>query len=203
MRSIRIALAVLAVSLVAGAATAHAAPTGNYWLPHANCYADGAVSTTMWLDKIGLGPQRVGYNLWFYDLDRRAYTLQTGWHTWNLGYGPLATPLQDYRRVPRARYLIYAELGWDVGSGWAKVGTWAGSYLTGGDYFGIQERFCRATPDLQVVSGGCNTFGGVVACASRAGGRRVRQPTTRAGVARLQAALPLRRALPPPPPRSR
>ena len=202
----RLATAAVVVGVLAGAATAEAAQTGNYWAPHANCYTDGVASTTIWLDKIGLGPQHVGYNLHFYDLDRGRYTLSTGWHVWNLGYGRLATPLKDYRRVPQARYRIYAEIGWNLGYGWGVAGVWAGSYVTGGDYFGIQESFCRATPQLQVVGGNCNSFGGVVACASRAGtsaGRRIRVPSGRAGIERLQRSRHtrrlMRRDLPAPP----
>ena len=198
--------AVVVAGLLTGAATAQAAQTGTYWAPHANCYSNGVASTTMWLDKIGLAPQQVGYNLHFYDLDRGRVTQSTGWQVFNLGYGRLATPLKDSRYVVQGRYRIYAEIGWNLGSGWGIAGVWAGSYLTGGDYFGIQESFCRATPQLQVVGGNCNSFGGVMACASRAeaaSGRRVRAPRGRAGIERLQRSRHthrlMRRSVPAPP----
>jgi hypothetical protein len=194
----RLVIAAVVAGLLAFSATAEAAQTGTYWAPHANCYTNGVASTTIWLDKIGLGPQQVGYNLHFYDLDRGRYTFSTGWQVWNLGYGRLATPLKDYRPVQQGRYWIYAEIGWNLGSGWGVAGAWAGSYLTGGDYFGIQESFCRATPQLQVVGGSCNSFGGVVACASRVeapAGKRVRAPRGRAGIERLQRSRHTRRLM--------
>jgi hypothetical protein len=73
---------------------------------------------------------------------------------------------------------------------------WAGSYLTGRDYFGVPERFCRATPQLQLVGGNCDTFGGVVGCASRGAAsarKRVRRPISRSAIERLQGSKRVRR----------
>ena len=186
----RLATTAVAASLLIGVATADAAQTGRLWHPHANCYSDGTVSTTLWYDKIGVGGQSLRYNIHYWDIDRGAFTRSTGNMTWYSGYGVAATPVQDYRYIGRGRYYVYVEFGWNLGSGWSSAGIWAGSYLTvSGGYFGAQESFCRAAPQNQVVGGNCNTFGGVVGCASRASApaaKRVRLPTSRAAIERLQ-----------------
>jgi hypothetical protein len=196
--TVGVALALLAAGL---ASTAHGA-VGPYGPAHANCYNDGVVSTTLNFDKLGLGAQSLGWNIHYWDIHKGAYTDSTGWHTFYTGAGTrLGTFATDYRRIAQGHYYLYTEYAWNFGSGWSYAGAWAGSYLTGADFFGVPESFCRAAPILQTVRG-CADFGTdipTIACASRTAspraGRTVRRPSNMSAINRLQRSRTVQRLM--------
>jgi hypothetical protein len=203
--------AVTVALLAAGAPAASAALP--YGAAHANCYPDGTISTTSNMNKIGLGAQWLGWNIHYYDRRQGRVTFTSGWRTFWSGYGMLASPAKLSLRVDQGHYFVYTEYGWNLGSGWITAGSWAGSYLTAGDFFGVPEGFCRAAPILQTVTG-CADFGlATVACASRApasnrrSGRAVSTPKSLQAIARLQRSTAvqrvMRRAVPAPPDHTR
>jgi hypothetical protein len=157
----------VAVALLGAGAPAASAALPNT-AAYANCYRDGTIATTLWMDKIGLGGQWLGWNLHYYDRRQGRYTFTTGWHTFWSGYGQLGSPAKISRQIDPGHYSIYVEYGWNLGSGWSTAGGWVASYVTAGDGpFGVPEGFCRAAPILQTVTG-CSDFGlATLACASR------------------------------------
>jgi hypothetical protein len=202
-----VATAAVAVALLAAGGTTARAAVGPYGPAHANCYKDGVISTTLNFNKIGLGSQWLGWNVHYYDIARRTFTFSTGWHTFASGYGRLGSYPIDYERITPGHYYVYTEYGWNLGSGWSVAGAWAGSYLTGGDYFGVPEGFCRAAPILQTVTG-CADYGtgiAALACTSRAtrpGTRsaralrkRVRRPESLRAIQQLQRSRTVQRVM--------
>lgn len=195
-----------------GAAEAHESVQGQVG-PHGRasvrCDTNGLVTTTLNYWKIGLGPQQAGANIQYYDIDRR-YWRETGWKTYQFGYGQKATYENWMVRLPAGRYYVYTLYGWNLGSGWAVDGAWAGSYTTvSGDAGGYAESFCRTVPMTTVVSG-CGDFGSAIstlACSSAAPARAPRAGTRVRVIERTptrkrpkRARRKAQHALPAPPP---